>query len=137
MPAAIASRQVTPPVECTSTSAAASNSGILSVNPYTCTCATPVNDLRSLRASESLRPARQTMLVTSGTATNSLTAPVMSPTPQPPPDTTTMRPCSGSPSARRAASGLRSCRNSEEISGRTSRTLPSPAMRSTGSSDSP
>ena len=31
MPAAIASRQVTPPVECTSTSAAASRSGILSV----------------------------------------------------------------------------------------------------------
>ena len=102
MPAAIASRQVTPPVECTSTSAAASSSGILSVKPYTCTRGTSSKARRRRRASCSLRPARHTMLLTSGTAVNSRTAPAMSPTPQPPPDTTTMRPASGRPSARRA-----------------------------------
>ena len=53
-------------------------------------------------ASCSLRPARQTMLLTSGTLMNSRTAPAMSPTPQPPPETTTTRPSSGRPSARRA-----------------------------------
>ena len=124
-------------MEWTSTSAAASSSGILSVKPYTCTCGTSMNERRSLRASCSLRPARQTMLLTSGAATNSRTAPLMSPTPQPPPDTTTTRPASGSPSARRASSGLRGCWNSAAMSGRTSRTLPSPAMRSTGASDAP
>ena len=77
------------------------------------------------------------MLLTSGTAVNSRTAPVMSPTPQPPPETTTKRPCSGRPSARRAASGQRGRRNSAEISGRTRRALPRPAMRSTEGSDCP
>ena len=57
------------------------------------------------------------MLLTSRTAMNSRTAPAMSPTPQPPPETTTMRPSSGSPSARRASIGQRGCRNSAEISG--------------------
>ena len=105
VPATIASRQVTPPVECTSTSAAASSSGILSVNSNTCTRSCSAKALRSLPASGSLRPARQTMLLTSATRVNSRTAPAMSPTPQPPPETTTMRPCSGSPSARRTRPG--------------------------------
>ena len=48
-----------------------------------------------------------------------------------------MRPSSGRPSARRASVGQRGSRNSAEISGRTSRTLPSPAMRSTDDIDSP
>ena len=48
-----------------------------------------------------------------------------------------MRPVSGSPSARRACSGQRAWRNSAEISGRTRRALPSPAMRTTEGSDSP
>ena len=77
------------------------------------------------------------MLLTSGTLVNSPTAPAMSPTPQPPPETTTVRPSSGSPSARRASAGQRGSRNSAEISGRTSRTLPRPAMRSTEDIDSP
>ena len=42
------------------------------------------------------------MLLTSVNLLSSRTAPSMSPTPQPPPETTTMRPCSGRPSARRA-----------------------------------
>ena len=88
-PPALASRQVTPPVECTSTSAAASSSGILSVNPYTRTRGSSAKAPRSFSASWSLRPARHTMLLTSGTRMNSRTAPAMSPTPQPPPETTT------------------------------------------------
>ena len=71
------------------------------------------------------------MLLASGTRMNSRTAPSTSPTPQPPPETTTMRPSSGRPSARRACCGQRGCRNSSEISGRTSCTLPRPAIRST------
>ena len=56
----------------------------------------------------SLRPARQTMLPTSGTCVNSRTAPAMSPTPQPPPETTTMRPSSGgrAPARGDGAAGL-------------------------------
>ena len=77
------------------------------------------------------------MLLTSGTAVNSRTAPLMSPTPQPPPETTTMRPCSGRPSARRQDSGERGRRNSADISGCTRRALPKPAIRSTNGSDSP
>ena len=76
-------------------------------------------------------------VLTSGTLMNSSTAPAMSPTPQPPPETTTMRPSSGRSSDRRAASGERGSRNSADISGRTSLTLPGPAMRSTGETDSP
>ena len=68
MPAACASRQVTPPVECTSTSAAASSSGILSVKPYTCTRGSSAKLPRSFCASCSLRPARQTMLADLGHA---------------------------------------------------------------------
>ena len=77
------------------------------------------------------------MLLTSVNSLSSRTAPSMSPTPQPPPETTTMRPCSGRPSARRACSGQRGPRKSAEISGRTRRTLPSPAIRSTDGIDSP
>ncbi len=77
------------------------------------------------------------MLETSGTRQSSRTAPSTSPTPQPPPETTTMRPSAGSPSARRASSGQRGSRNSAEISGRTRRAEPAPAMRSTEGIDSP
>ena len=77
------------------------------------------------------------MLLASGTRMNSLTAPSTSPTPQPPPETTTMRPSSGRPSWRRDCCGQRGLRNSSEISGATSWTLSRPAMRSTEDSDSP
>ncbi len=60
------------------------------------------------------------MLVTAGVRTNSRTAPAMSPTPQPPPETSTMRPSSGSPSSRRVSVAHRGSRNSAEISGLTS-----------------
>ena len=65
------------------------------------------------------------------------TAPSTSPTPQPPPETTTMRPSSGSPSVRRDSSGQRGWRNSAEISGATRRAEPCPAIRSTEGIDSP
>ena len=48
-----------------------------------------------------------------------------------------MRPCAGRSRALRESAWERSSRNSEEISGRTSRALPCPAIRSTESSDSP
>ncbi len=48
-----------------------------------------------------------------------------------------MRPSSGSPSSRRVSVAQRGSRNSAEISGLTSCTLPSPAMRSTDGIDSP
>ena len=83
-----------------------------------------------------MRPARHTIAPTSGTCVNSRTAPATSPTPQPPPETTTTRPSSGSPSERRASAGGRGCRNSAEISGLTSFTLPRPAIRSTDGTDS-
>ena len=76
------------------------------------------------------------MLVTSFTCVNSRTAPEMSPTPQPPPETTTIRPSFGRPSASRVSIGQRGRRNSAEISGLTSCTLPRPAMRSTEGIDS-
>ena len=72
----------------------------------------------SARAARCARPGRRCSSPR-GRAMNSRTAPSMSPTPQPPPETTTMRPSSGRPSARRACSGQRGCRNSAEISGRT------------------
>ena len=77
------------------------------------------------------------MLLTSGTRVNSRTAPAMSPTPQPPPETTTMRPLLGQAQRAPGLGGQRGSRNSAEISGRTRRTLPRPAMRSTEGIDSP
>ena len=66
VPAALASRQVTPPVECTSTSAAASSSGMRSVKPYTCTRGSP--------AKLAAKPARQ-LLVAAGQADDACSPP--------------------------------------------------------------
>jgi len=76
------------------------------------------------------------MLVTSSIPHSSLTAPSRSPTPQPPPETTSERPATGSPSAARASSEDRASRNAAEMSGCTSSTLSSPAIRRTESNES-
>ena len=114
-PRARASSEVTPPVEWTRTSAAASRSFIRSVNPSTLTRGSPAKARKSRARVSSSRPARQSTVL-SARRSPVATAPDRSPTAQPPPDTTTTTPVSGKSSARRASALDRGARNSPATS---------------------
>ena len=131
----IASSTVSPALECTSASLAASTSPIRSVKPITRSRGSPAKRLDTSARSLSLRPHRHST-VAPGTASAARVAPTRSPTPQPPPDTAITLPSAGSESARRASASERAARNAGEVGGLDHLTLPGPAICSTSSIDS-
>ena len=135
-PRMFASSTVRPPVEWTSTSAAASHSFMCSVKPTTRTRAFDTKSASSRARNSSFRPQSATTSATSSPRAASIDV-ERSPTPQPPPETRTILPSAGSSSIRRASAESQGWMNSGRVSPCTTATRVSlPATCRTSASDS-